>query len=31
MYPKYDKWLDAYRYFNHPGTFDGKFTDNKTP
>ncbi|MEF8887182.1 MAG: hypothetical protein V5A30_05195 [Haloarculaceae archaeon] len=31
MYPEYDKWLDAYRYFNHPGTFDGTFTDNKTP
>jgi hypothetical protein len=31
MYPEYDKWLDAYRYFNQSGTFDGEFTDNKTP
>ncbi len=31
MYPEYDKWLDAYRYFNHTGTFDGEFTARKTP
>lgn len=30
MYPEYDKWLDAYEYFNSSGTFDGEFTDNKT-
>jgi hypothetical protein len=31
MYPEYDKWLDAYEHFNSSGTFDGAFTDNKTP
>ena len=31
MYSEYDKWLDAYEYFNSSGTFDGEFTDNKTP
>ncbi|NBB86756.1 MAG: FAD-binding protein [Bacteroidetes bacterium] len=31
MYPEYEKWLDAYRYLNAFGTFDGAFSDNKTP
>lgn len=31
MYPEYEKWLDAYRYLNAFGTFDGEFSDNKTP
>jgi hypothetical protein len=30
MYPEYDKWLDAYRYLNKFGTFDGPFSANKT-
>lgn len=29
MFPEYEKWLDAQRYFNRYGTFDGEFTDNK--
>jgi len=31
MFPKYEKWLDAYRYLNRFGTFDGAFSENKTP
>lgn len=31
MFPKYEKWLDAYRYLNAFGTFDGTFSENKTP
>ena len=30
MYPEYEKWLDAYRYLNQFGTFDGAFSENKT-
>jgi hypothetical protein len=31
MFPEYEKWLDAYRYLNAFGTFDGAFSENKTP
>jgi len=31
MYPEYEKWLDAYRYLNAFGIFDGAFSENKTP
>lgn len=31
MYSEYEKWLDAYWYLNAFGTFDGEFSDNKTP
>jgi hypothetical protein len=28
MYPMFDKWLEAYQFFNPNGVFDGKFTDD---
>lgn len=28
LYPKFDQWLDAYRFFNFKGTFENEFTRN---